>query len=133
MSTKQFTIEGDPIGAPRMTRSDRWRKRPCVLRYFAFRDRARKAAGELPPVEQISHVEIIAYFSPPASWSRKKREAAIGKPHRSKPDLDNIFKAIGDSLFSEDSGLACITASKYWDTAERVEVFIEYDNGASQP
>ena len=27
-----------PVPAPRMTRSDRWKKRPCVLRYFAFRD-----------------------------------------------------------------------------------------------
>lgn len=127
MATKQFTIVGDPVGAPRMTRSDRWRKRPCVQRYFAWRDKAREAAGELPPVESITHFEVIAYFSPPVSWSRKKREAAIGKPHRTRPDADNILKAAGDALFPEDSGLHAVTASKYWDTAERVEIYIDYE------
>lgn len=127
MPTKQFTITGDPIGAPRMTRRDRWAKRPCVLRYFAWRDRAKKAAGELPPVESITHVELIAYFSPPSSWSRKRKAAAIGKPHRQKPDIDNVTKCLLDSVFPEDCGIHSISATKVWDVIERVECFIDYE------
>ena len=29
------------MGKPRMTQRDKWKKRPCVLRYHAFRDKMR--------------------------------------------------------------------------------------------
>lgn len=119
-----FTIHGDPIGAPRMTRRDKWKQRPCVLRYRDWKDKARKAAGALPPTNEIESLSWVAYFSPPVSWSKKKRDAAIGTAHRQKPDRDNIDKAILDALFDEDSGIAKGTIEKRWDIAERLEVTI---------
>ncbi|HHE6457291.1 TPA: RusA family crossover junction endodeoxyribonuclease, partial [Proteus mirabilis] len=33
---KVFNIE--PVPKPRMTQADKWKKRPPVLKYFAFKD-----------------------------------------------------------------------------------------------
>lgn len=124
MPVIKFTIEGDPIGAPRMTQRDRWKKRPVVLRYFAWRDKAREAAGELPPAEQIESLSWVAYFSPPVSWSKKKRTAVLGQLHRAKPDRDNIDKAILDALFEKDQNIAKGSVEKRWDVYERLEITI---------
>lgn len=124
MAVIRITIEGDPIGAPRMTQRDKWKRRPCVLKYFDCRDKARKAAGTLPPVEQIESLSWVAYFTPPASYSKKRRAALLGTQHRAKPDRDNIDKAILDALFADDAGIAKGSIEKRWDVAERVEIEI---------
>jgi Holliday junction resolvase RusA-like endonuclease len=129
----EFTIPGDPIGAPRMTQRDRWKRRPVVLKYFAWRDKARAAAGPMPPAEQVESLSWVAYFSPPVSWSKKKQAAAIGTLHRAKPDRDNIDKAILDSLFGEDQAIAKGTIEKRWGIAERLEITIEVAEKAGQP
>ncbi len=132
MKSKTFIIEGKPIGAPRMSQRDRWKKRPCVLRYFAWRDKAREAAGELPPTEQIESVSWVAYFEPPASWSKRKRAEHLGKLHRSKPDRDNLDKSLLDALFKEDSQIASGEIQKRWGETDRFEVTIVYQEGESQ-
>jgi Holliday junction resolvase RusA-like endonuclease len=49
----------------------------------------------------------ITFFIPvPASWSKKKKKQHHGMLHQSKPDLDNLLKAFGDSLISEDKYIA---------------------------
>lgn len=126
MSVKRFIIEAEPMGAPRMTQRDRWAKRPVVQRYWAWKDKAREAAGELPPAESIQSVSWVAVFVPPVSWSKKKRAAAMGTLHRSKPDIDNIFKAVLDSLFDEDKHIAAGGVKKVWGEIERMEVEIVY-------
>src|SRR3990167_5593278 len=122
MATRTFIIEGTPVGAPRMTQRDKWAQRPCVMRYRAWKDRARAAAGKLPEPDAIENLSWLAVFSPPARWSKKKREAAIGTLHRSKPDRDNLDKSVLDALFADDSGIAMGTIEKRWGIAERLEV-----------
>jgi Holliday junction resolvase RusA-like endonuclease len=39
----------------------------------------------------------------PKSWSKKKRERMDGQPHRQRPDLSNLIKALEDSLYEDDS------------------------------
>lgn len=49
----------------------------------------------------------ITFFIPvPTSWSKKKKKLHHGMLHQSKPDLDNLLKAFGDSLISEDKYIA---------------------------
>ena len=45
----------------------------------------------------------------------------MGTLHRSKPDRDNIDKAVMDALFPEDSGIAAGTIRKVWGEPPRVE------------
>lgn len=104
--TIQFTVHHEPMGAPRMTQRDKWKGRACVERYHALRDAIRRDAPPLPEPEQIDSLSWVAYFTPPESWSRKRREEAIGTRHRVKPDRDNIDKAILDALFERDERIS---------------------------
>lgn len=121
-----FTIPITPIGKPRMTQRDKWKKRPCVIEYRAFADTLRLFCAKMPRAEDIARFSVTARFAPPASWSAKKRAAAIGTMMRSKPDPDNILKAILDPLFADDSKIGDIgSVRRRW--AERDELVIEIE------
>ena len=107
-SMTEFNIT--PMGKPRMTRSDRWKQRPVVLRYWTFKDEC-KAKGLMIP-ESGSH--LIFVLPMPKSWSKKKKLAMDGKPHQSKPDVDNITKACLDAVYEDDSHIWDIRTSKIW-------------------
>ena len=99
-----------PMGKPRMTRADKWKKRPEVLRYRAFCDRVRLLGVELP--EAGAHVTFILPMPP--SWSKKKRQAMVGKPHQQKPDKDNLEKALMDAIYADDSHIWDSRVTKLW-------------------
>lgn len=120
----RFIIQGTPIGKPRMTRRDKWKQRPCVMRYREWADAARSAAGIVPQANTVYSLDWTAYFAPPPSWSKQKRREAIGTLHRPRPDRDNIDKAILDALFKSDSGIAFGTIRKEWGEPERLEVVL---------
>lgn len=124
-----FVVPGEPIGAPRMTQSDVWKRRPCVVRYRDWKDRARLNAGPLPAAEDINSLSWVAVFSPPAKWSKKKRAESIGQQHRIRPDRDNIDKAILDALFpGGDQAIAAGTLRKEWGVIEGLYVTIEVND-----
>jgi Holliday junction resolvase RusA-like endonuclease len=108
-----------------MTRSDKWKKRDCVLRYRAWCDVARAAAPAHLP-ERPSILAVTAYLPFPESWSQKKKEAHKGQPHQTKPDWDNIAKSVGDALWGEDSTIYKGSCTKLWDDGEgpRVEISV---------
>lgn len=112
-----------------MTRSDRWRKRPCVLSYWSWKDRARDSYASLGCIEEsrITSVNWVACFAPPRSWSKKKKEAHIGQYHRSKPDKDNIDKALLDALFDRDELIPSGCHIKIWGERHFLLVEIEYE------
>ena len=56
---------------------------------------ARQAMGSARPMEGPLRLSIVATWPVPASWSKKRREAAFWKT--GKPDADNIAKTIGDA------------------------------------
>ena len=122
----RFTVNHEPMGAPRMTRADKWKQRDCVVRYRAFKDAIRLAMIGIPAIDpnDIMSLSWTAYFTPPISWSKKKRAASIGELHRSKPDRDNLDKAILDAMFKEDSAIASGRIEKLWGSVACVEVAI---------
>lgn len=124
--TVRLDIQGPPPGKPRMTKSDKWRKRSATDKYWVWANAIKVAvAGCIPPAAMVAEVNWTAYFEPPPSWSKKKRVAAIGTRHRSKPDLDNIAKALSDTLWpDDDSAIADGTFRKRWDWTARLEVEI---------
>lgn len=116
------TLPIAPIGKPRMTQRDKWKKRPCVMRYRAFCDELRLRMGKLP--EDPDTLFVRAFFAMPKSWSKVKKEAMDGQRHRQKPDSDNIGKAVMDALFKDDSGISDVTVLKRWSTYPSLTVIV---------
>jgi Holliday junction resolvase RusA-like endonuclease len=107
---KTATYQITPLGKPRMTQRDRWKQRPAVLRYRAFCDAVRASGVELP--EAGAHVTFVLPM--PRSWSKRKRAEMDGQPHRQKPDVDNLTKALLDAVLKDDAAVWDIRASKRW-------------------
>lgn len=122
-----FTVPGEPMGKPRQTQQDKWKKRPCVLRYREYCDRIRAAAGPIPLNPLAVHIR--AHLPMSTSWSKKKKAAMLGQRHQQKPDWDNVGKAICDALFEEDSCIAVGITEKFWcaEGRERTDVTVIYD------
>lgn len=106
-------IQINPVPKPRQTRSDRFKQRPCVLRYRAFADELRLKC-KLKGYELDSIMNVDFFLEMPKSWSEKKKQKMNGRPHRQRPDIDNLCKACMDALLKEDSAVYRIQASKYW-------------------
>ena len=119
---KRIVVAGEPVAKPRQSRSDKWKERPCVVRYREWADRARAAAGTVP--SEAQHADIVIYLPLPQSLSAKKRSAMAGTPHRVKPDIDNLIKAALDALLKRDQGIHEIRAKKFWEdkNGPRVEI-----------
>jgi len=119
-----FVVIGDPMGKPRMTQRDVWKKRDVVLRYRDYCDRIIEAAPTVVLTADVYDVAVTAYLAMAASWSQKKKAAHVGQMHRAKPDWDNIGKAVCDALFKDDSGIAVGSVRKFWcaEGEQRTEV-----------
>lgn len=118
-----FTVSGEPMGKPRMTRSDKWKKRDCVLRYRAWADDIRAACSA--ELKGAVEVRVAAFFELP-KCSEKKRKEMAGTLKRTRPDADNILKAVCDALFEEDGAIAKMSCEKRWDdgSGARIEVMV---------
>jgi hypothetical protein len=101
-----------------MTQRDRWARRPVVLRYFAFRDAVRASGIQLP----ASGWHVVFVLPMPRSWSKAKRAEHDGQPHRARPDLDNLLKALLDALYGEACGVWDGRATKIWGAAGGIAV-----------
>ena len=111
-----------PCPKPRMTKADRWRKRPSVLKFFAFRDAVRQYKESKVVLQSAYHAhhlefesfEIEFHVPMPKSWSKKKKGYMNGSAHQQRPDLDNYLKAWKDSVYEEDAIVWRVKASKLW-------------------
>ena len=102
-----------PVSKPRMTRADTWKKRPCVLRYWAYKDELNEKIKDID-IELDDELYLEFYISMPKSWSKKKRIEYFNKPHKQKPDIDNLVKGVMDAIFKEDYHVHTIYAKKIW-------------------
>lgn len=123
----EFWILGTPVAKarPRMTRSGHVYTPQKTL---DFERLVAECVRNCKPIEGAVHVDIVAWFEPAKSWSKKKREAALWTPHTQRPDIDNLVKAILDGLngcaFADDAQVAKITCVKKWGDSARTEVTI---------
>ena len=106
-----------PCPKPRMTQRDKWKKRPCVLRYRAFCDEARFKIKTLP-----ERFDATFYIPMPKSWSLSKCIQMVGMPHTVKPDLDNLLKALLDALWENDQELYECHIHKRWADKGAIEI-----------
>ncbi len=109
----------DPMPKPRMTRADKWKQRPAVMKYRAYKDEIRLRGVSVP--EASAHITFVIPM--PASWSKKKRQSMNGMPHRQRPDIDNLHKGLLDALFTEDCQVWDHWITKVW--GEQGAIIIE--------
>lgn len=131
-----FTVPGPPVPKPRQTRSDRWKQRPCVVKYRHWADECRLAILKNPENRpKVKHLDLMGisvsvllrFFLPLPKGKSKGAEA--GAPHLRKPDLDNMTKSAMDAVFKADQVIYRIDAEKRWDDGQgpRTEIVIEWE------
>lgn len=79
----------------RMTRRDTWANenvRPAVQKWRLFATQVKHLGVTVEDGDALTFVIPM-----PESWSAKKKAAHAGKPHRSKPDLDNLIGGLFDA------------------------------------
>lgn len=123
--TREFYIfDIIPMGAVRMSFRDKIftnpnhpdpkkRQRPIVTKYFNFKNLLTLQANQMGYVLG-KWIEAVYLVPMPDKWSKKKKELMNGMPCESKPDTDNITKAIKDTLKKEDSDVWFEKAQKHW-------------------
>jgi Holliday junction resolvase RusA-like endonuclease len=113
------------------------------------RDAAKRAMGDLKPLEGPLAINARFVFEPPSSWSRKKRDSTQWKS--SKGDLDNYVKllldclgrdricngsgrvvAIDDAVFIDDAQVASMTVQKCYGVRAEVIVTVSQLGGEAQ-
>lgn len=100
-----FTIFGDPVPFARAGSAGKRRFTPTKQRDYMLlaRSLARQAMQSrgIPIFDGVLIGEFEAIYEYPKSWSAKKRAALYWK--ESRPDSDNLAKAIMDSVGDNDS------------------------------
>jgi len=121
---RYYIFDVIPMGAPRMTQSDRWktnpnhidpnkRQRTCVKNYFSFKNTLLYQAKEMGFTLEKT-LNALYLIPMPNSWSEKKKQRMNGLPCEVKPDTDNITKGIKDTFCKNDSNVWYEKAEKRW-------------------
>ena len=126
-----FTVPGVPIGKGRPRVTSHGTYTPQKTRDYEQKVRLcwQTQSGAVLPSGVPLMAEIRAYFPIPKSVPKRRRGAMEGMFHISRPDCDNIAKAILDSLnglaYHDDSAVQLGSVWKiYTNGAPRVEVRI---------
>ncbi len=110
----KYEIAISPMGKPRMVKSDSWRKRPVVQRYWAFKDELTLLCNR-SGYRQGNELYATFHIPMPASWPKSRKLLMLGQNHDSKYDVDNIIKAVLDSLLpSGDEKVHTVAVNKVW-------------------
>ena len=129
-----FTVQGEPIAKarPRLGKAGivytpkRTRTWEQMVAVYAMQE-MRGSPAMLGPLQ----ISIVATFEIPKSWPAwKKKQAYLGRlGHTSKPDWDNLGKAIADAcngiVFRDDSQIVSGTISKKFGEKQMVRIEIQ--------
>ena len=121
---KVFNV--DPCCKPRMTRRDKWAKRPCVVKWWAFKDAIVQQRGDY--IFPACGTYLCFFIPMPKSWSEKKKKKMYLRPvqMKRKYDIDNLVKAFLDAVCADDDGYVWdIHPVKRWGKFGRIIVIDE--------
>lgn len=119
LSTNDKEVFIIPMGKPRMTQQDKWKKRPVVVRYWLFKDKLQEWANNngFSIGDSLVATFVIpfpkSYYTPKGKL-KKKHSDWHGKAHQNTPDIDNIAKAVMDALLKDDSNVHTLKVKKVW-------------------
>lgn len=91
-------IPGEPVAKqrPRFSRGRTYTPQKTLDAEERIAAIARLAGVE--PMEGPLRMTVRAIYEPPKSWSKRKRQAAMGEWKETRPDRDNIEKLVADAL-----------------------------------
>lgn len=124
----RFELDGiEPMGAVRMTRNGKFMRASTsshyksTQKYLNYKNAIglmvkSKFKGEL--LDGPLHVDILFKMPIPDSWSKKRKQEAIGRLHVKKPDIDNMVKGLFDAvnglIWVDDNRVAAVSAGKVY-------------------
>lgn len=73
-----------------------------------------------------SNFQLVFFLPMPQSWSIKKKAEMSGKPHKSKPDWDNLAKLFQDALKSSDASIWDCRVQKFWCPEANARIEVSY-------
>lgn len=132
-----FTIPGNPVGKgrPRMSRRGGFVRLYTPEKTASYESlvalAGQQAMAGRPVFEGACVVALDICVPVPASWSKKKQVAALaGQVHpTTKPDIDNVEKAIFDGLngvvWKDDVQVVQVTKRKRYGDTPGVQVGVE--------
>ena len=130
----QFTIPGTPVAKarPRVTRTGHAYTPKKTSDYEKLvQIYAKQAMAGMNPTTEAVRLTVRAFFPIPKSWTKAKKEKALNGDlkHTTKPDFDNVEKAIQDAMngivYKDDSQIVLVAGSKEYASEPRVEVTVE--------
>ena len=130
MTPVTFIIPGRPFGKQRPRFSRKSGRAFSPAETVSYERTVGQIAMQHFPVPFTGPVrlEVHAMFKPAESWSLKKRNAAMGRPHVQKPDLDNLIKGVSDAMnriaFADDSQISEVRCSKEWGDCDQIAVSV---------
>nr|DAE64089.1 MAG TPA: Endodeoxyribonuclease RusA [Caudoviricetes sp.] len=128
-----FQVPGEPVGKgrPRFTRQGRAYTPAKTAKYENLVSLAfQQMYPNHVPFENAVEMKMIAYFSIPKSWSKKKHQQAVLNQifPTKKPDTDNIAKvkdALNGIAFKDDSQVVKETIIKRYAEIPKLIIYIK--------
>jgi Holliday junction resolvase RusA-like endonuclease len=132
-----FKVDGTPVpkGRPRFARRGKfvstYSPKTTVDYEIKVADAAKIAMGSQKPLEGPIVACIYVTLPIPASYSKKRTQACLSGQERptKRSDIDNFVKAIFDGMngivFTDDSQVVSLHATKVWGTVGMVEVMVQ--------
>jgi Holliday junction resolvase RusA-like endonuclease len=133
MFSVSFTVWGDPVpkGRPKFRRIGNFTSTYTPAKTKAYETLVKEEgikAMNGPVLETAITAYISIYLKVPASYSKKRTTWCLCGAERptKKPDLDNVIKAIFDSLndvvYKDDSQIVYVQTGKYYSNEPRVDI-----------
>ena len=139
MKEYTITISENPVPAlrPKVSGKCRWYKEPYksykkLLESKVYDSVLGNKSLLFERYEPIS-IQIVYEMPIPSSLSKKKKNNIVGMYHTKKPDLDNLDKAILDSLsgqvFYDDGQVVSLSSTKKYSNEPKTIVVIRSLDG----
>lgn len=133
-----ITIPGEARGKgrPRFAKRGKFVKTYTDAKTVSYENLVAYAGAEAMRGEALIqgpvHVTMNVQVGVPRSWSKKKTAAALAGEVRptTKPDLDNVIKAIMDALngvvWQDDKQVVGLSVTKYYSEKPQVDMVVKW-------
>jgi Holliday junction resolvase RusA-like endonuclease len=122
---KFFFSHPKPMGAIRQNKKSLYNPKikDRIDRYHAYRDELKRQADQYNFKFPNSTYWMIFYMPIPASLSKKKKREMELEPCLTRPDKDNLEKAVLDALLTEDSHVWDGRVTKVYSAITGIEIY----------